>query len=242
MKIGLNLLYLIPGIVGGTETYAAGLLSGLAKINRNDEFVVFVNREAENWTLPDAPNFTRVVCPVHAVSRARRYYYEQVCLPGLLKAYGVDLVHSLGSVAPLFPSCPSVLTVQDICFSTPGVRIPLVRQLPLKFFTPQAALRANSIIASSNFARNQMAVEFGIPPAKITVTHFAGSAISVDDASLAVVMQRYGIKQPYIIAFSSFSSYKNIPRLLQAFVRAQRDYQLPHQFVLLGHSVAGEKT
>ena len=30
MIVGLNLLYLLPGVVGGTETYAAGLLHGLA--------------------------------------------------------------------------------------------------------------------------------------------------------------------------------------------------------------------
>lgn len=127
MRIGLNLLHAQPEIGGGLETYAAGLLVGLAKINSGDEFIVFLNREAENWPLPPAPNFTRVVCPVRAVSRARRYYYEQVCLPGLLKAHGVDLVHSLGSVAPCFLPCPSVLTVPDISFRACGDQIPLVR-------------------------------------------------------------------------------------------------------------------
>jgi len=34
MRIGLNLLYLLPGVVGGTETYAAGLLHGLAQIDK----------------------------------------------------------------------------------------------------------------------------------------------------------------------------------------------------------------
>lgn len=232
---------MIPGIVGGTETYAAGLLAGLAKINSGDEFIIFVNREAENWPLPEASNFTRVVCPVRAVSRARRYFYEQVRLPGLLKAHGVDLVHSLGSVAPLFPPCPSVLTVPDMVFRTCADQISLARRLPLSFFTHQAALRANSIITISNFARSQIAVEFGIPLAQITVTHLAASASSDDDTSLTAVRQRYGIKQPYIIAFSSFSPHKNIPRLLQTFVRVRRDYQLPHQLVLLGHRVAGER-
>jgi glycosyltransferase involved in cell wall biosynthesis len=241
MRIGLNLLYLLPGVVGGTETYAAGLLAGLAKINSDDEFIVFVNREAENWPLPGTSNFTRIVCPVRAVSRARRYCYEQLCLPRLIRAHGVDLVHSLGFVAPLFLPCPSVLTVCDIVFRTCADQIPLVRRLPLRFFTRQSVLRAKSIITISNFACSQIALEFGIPLAKITVTHLADSAISADDTTLAAAMQRYGIKRPYIIAFSSFSPHKNIPRLLQAFTRAQRDYKLPHQLVLLGHGAAGER-
>ncbi len=31
MKIGINLLYLLPGVVGGTETYAAGLVAGVGR-------------------------------------------------------------------------------------------------------------------------------------------------------------------------------------------------------------------
>ena len=59
MRIGINLLYLLPDVVGGTETYAAGLLQGLAATASDDEFVVFVNREAADWPLPAEPRFTR---------------------------------------------------------------------------------------------------------------------------------------------------------------------------------------
>ena len=106
MKIGINLLYLLPGVVGGTETYAAGLLQGLAEIDQRNEYVVFVNRESENWPLPQAANFTRVVCPVRAAGRASRYFFEQVRLPRLLAQYHIDVVHSLGYVGPLVAPCP----------------------------------------------------------------------------------------------------------------------------------------
>ena len=45
MRFGINLLYLLPGVVGGTETYAAGLLNGLAAIDRGDQFVGTRNRQ-----------------------------------------------------------------------------------------------------------------------------------------------------------------------------------------------------
>ena len=63
MRIALNLLSLIPGEVGGTETYAAGLLEGLATLDTKDEFIIFVNQESAEWPLPEAHNFQRVVCP-----------------------------------------------------------------------------------------------------------------------------------------------------------------------------------
>jgi hypothetical protein len=68
MIIGLNLLYLLQGIVCGTETYAAGLIGGLADIDKQNEYYVFVNRESAEWPLPDRPNFTRVVCPVSSTN------------------------------------------------------------------------------------------------------------------------------------------------------------------------------
>lgn len=240
MRIGLNLLYMLPEIVCGTETYAAGLLAGLAKIDRDDEFIVFVNREAEKWPLPKAINFTRIVCPVNAVNRAKRYFFEQVYLSKLIKAHGVDLVHSLGYVAPLSCSCPSVVTVPDLNFRAFGNQMPFVRKRVLEILVKKSAHKASHVITISNFMCEQIHVGLGIPRSRIAVTHLSSSDISVNAMNPALVMRKYGIKHPYIIAFSSFFPHKNIPRLLQAFTRARRVCVLPHQLVLLGHRAMGD--
>lgn len=240
MRIGLNLLYLLPGVVGGTETYAAGLLHGLAHIDKQNKYFVFVNREAAEWPLPEAANFTHVVCPVPAVSRVRRYFYEQVRLPGLLHAHGIELVHSLGYVAPLFPPCPSVVTVPDLNYRAFGHRMPLSKQLALAFFVKQSARRADHVITISDFARRQIISILGIKSDKITVTLLAPAAANA--ITRPEILRKYGIKPPYIVAFSSSSPHKNIPRFLQAFARAHADYHLPHQLVLLGHRPANETT
>ena len=235
MRYGLNLLYLLPGIVGGTEIYAAGLLAGLANIDQQDEFYVFVNNEAERWPLPEAFNFIRVVCPVQAVSRVKRYFFEQFNLPGLLKKHKIDLVHSLGYVAPLFPPCLSVVTVPDLNYRVFGAQMPLARRMALQLFVQQSVRRADHVITISNFARGQIFRDLGFPENKITVTHLAASFLSADDISLSMVMQKHGIKLPYIMAFSSSSQHKNIPCLVRAFGQARHDDNLPHQLVLLGH-------
>ena len=101
MRIGINLLYLLPGIVGGTETYASSLLHGLALIDKQNDYFVFVNRESAEWPLPDVPNFRRVVCAVQAINRTKRYLFEQLILPFLAHSYKLQLMHSLGYVAPV---------------------------------------------------------------------------------------------------------------------------------------------
>lgn len=77
MLIALNLLYLIPGVVGGTETYARSLIHALARQDEDNEYTVFVSKEAADLDITPAPNFRRIVCPVMAMKRAVRYSWEQ---------------------------------------------------------------------------------------------------------------------------------------------------------------------
>lgn len=236
--IGLNLLYLLPGEVGGTETYARELLSAFARIESSEaQFVVFVNREAADWPLPEAPNFTRVVCPVSAVSRGQRYRFEQLQLPRLARKFGVAVLHSLGYVAPLRLQCPSVVTIHDLNYRAFGAEMSWPRRLGLEFFVRYSARRAARIIAVSDFSRQEIVQAFGVDHRQVRVIHEAAreefgmpSREPMPDR-----LRQLGVRKPYIIAFSSRSPNKNIPRLLRAFSELGRQYELPHQLVLVGH-------
>jgi len=96
MRIGINLLYLIPGQVGGTEIYARGLLHGLSCVDSENEFIVFLNQNAANWQLTQKGNFHRVICPIKWNSRLKRYFYEQFRFPLLIIKGKIEIVHSLG--------------------------------------------------------------------------------------------------------------------------------------------------
>ena len=68
MKIGINALYLIPGRVGGSEIYLRRLLSALSRIDRENEYIVFTNRE-NRGTFELGENFREHHCPVRALIR-----------------------------------------------------------------------------------------------------------------------------------------------------------------------------
>lgn len=235
MRIGINLLYLLPGVVGGMETYAAGLLGGLAAIAPEHKFIVFVNQEAADWPLPTSSNFTCVVCPVTAANRAARYYFEQVKLPQLLRDWQVDLCHSLGYVGPVACPCPAVLTIPDPNYIDIAHTIPLHRRLPLRFLSTQAGKKADVIITISEFSKQRLHQALKFPVEKITVTHLAPRP----EMTLAPTVlwpdlrTLYQIQEPYIVAFGGGAVHKNIPALLQAFARL--DNNLPHCLVLIGH-------
>lgn len=235
MRIAINLLYLLPGVVGGTETYAAGLLNGLSQIESPDEFVVFVNRESASWPIPQSNKFSQVICSVGASNRARRYFYEQVHLPRLLKEYAIDVVHSLGYVGPLRTPCPGVVTVPDLNYLAIGHTMPAYKRLILKMFSTQAAKNSAAVITISEFSKAAICEKSGMEPGKVFVT-LLGPRWNRDaepEPEARELLEKYGVKEPYWAAFGGGSVHKNICRLLQAY--SQLRGRFSRQLLLIGH-------
>lgn len=228
-------MYLIPGVVGGTEIYAAGLLHGLANIDQRDEFIVFVNMESENWPIPAVSNFVRVVCPVWATSRSQRYLYEQLRLPLLLAKHKINIVHSLGYVAPLYPSCRSALTIPDVNYVTLKHTLPYFKRIILSFISRHAAKKCDHIITISNFSKSEIIKHLKIEPNKITVIHLGPKIKNFNENynNFPELQKKYGIKKPYIAAFGGGTLHKNILRLIQAY-DVVKD-KINHNLLLIGH-------
>jgi hypothetical protein len=45
LRIAINALYLLPGGVGGTEIYLRQLLTALERVDQENEYLIFTNRE-----------------------------------------------------------------------------------------------------------------------------------------------------------------------------------------------------
>jgi len=240
MRVALNLLYLIPSVVGGTETYARSLLAALAAVDRDTEYRVFVNAEAAELDVTPAPNFRRVLCPVPGRRRPVRYAWEQTVLPAQLLWHGVDLLHSLGYVGPIYPPCPHVVTVHDLNYLRHADSMPATKRRLLRFFVEHTAARADHLLTVSQFSRAEIIAELpGVDPTAVTVTPNAARTLGGapgGSESPATVARRYGLPGPYVAAFSSQSSHKNIPRLIEAFARVAPT--VPHGLVLIGHQPA----
>lgn len=235
MRIGVNLLYLIPELVGGTEVYASGLLSGLAGLNTAHEYLVFVNEESAAWPLPPGREFVRVVCPVRARNRPKRYFYEQTRLPRQLARYRLDLVHSLGYVGPLRSPCPSLVTVPDVNFLAVGHTMPGYKRMALGFFCRQSLKRAAAVITISEFSRQAIASLGVIGRENIFVTPLGprqGQPVP-DRSDIEAIQALYGLSGPYWAAFGGGAVHKNIPGLLQAFSGLGRT--LSRKLLLIGH-------
>ena len=129
-RLGVNLLYLVPRQVGGTEIYARRLVAALARELPDTEIVVFCGAEAAA-VLPDPewPSNVRVVrAPVRAASKPLRLATELAWLPAAADHHGVELLHSLGTTAPLHGRAVRVTTVHDLIYEHfPGAFPPRAR-------------------------------------------------------------------------------------------------------------------
>lgn len=238
MRIGLNLLYIIPGQNGGTQTYAESLIKALAALDTGDDFTVFVSAEGRALALPDQPGFHTVVCPVRAARREARYAYEQLAFPRLLGRYGLDVLHSLGYVCPLRVGCRSVVTIHDLNYLTPWHGMSGVKRLFLGAFVRQSARYADAVLTVSDFSKGEIRRRLQVPEAKIVVTPEGPREPSLLPAGSGDdLAARYGIAGPYLAAFGSLSGNKNIPRLIRAFAGIQG--QVPHTLLLIGHMTPG---
>ena len=227
MKIGLNLLYIIPGQNGGTQTYAESLIKALAALGSDDEFTVFVSEEGAALSLPEQGNFHNVVCPVSSVRREVRYLWEQSIFPAFLRRSGVEILHSLGYVGPLFPHCPQVVTIHDVNFLAIPSTMSTVRQAVLNKMVPMVAHRCARVLTVSQFSKGQIHQYLRVPESQIIVTHEGPrTRTALSPRAWECITVQYGIEKPYIIAFDSLIGHKNIGRLLEAFSAIKN--QVPH--------------
>jgi glycosyltransferase involved in cell wall biosynthesis len=223
MKIGINLLYLIPNECGGTETYGVCLVNALVELDSTNEYVVYLNKESEFLPLIDADNLTTIICNVRATHRPLRYLYEQLVLPFLLIKHRIDLVHSLGYVAPLFVSCINVVTVPDMNYVDLRQDFSWFKRLMLSIFSSLSVRLTNHVITISNFSKSVICRRLGVATTKITVIHLGPGWLGkppspIDWESLRI---QYDMPGRYIIAFGGGSLHKNIPRLIEAYLECK---------------------
>jgi glycosyltransferase involved in cell wall biosynthesis len=243
MRIGLNLLYLIPGEVGGTETYARGLIEALAQEDVRNEYTVFINCESRHLDFIHHPHFKIVECRLKATNRVARFLWEQFILPGQVRRAGLDLLHSLGYVAPLYLPCKSVVTIHDLNYKYVPQSMTVVTRSVQRLFVEASAHRTDHIIAVSEFVRGQLINYLKFPPEKITTIHEAVERNVFTHAKPGrLLLSSYGLSRPYIFAFSSLTPHKNIASLIKAFQRINEIIPGAYQLVITGHQPRGNQS
>ncbi len=244
MKIGINVLYLLPGRVGGSETYIRNLIKWLPVVDRENEYLVFINEESRGVFDPPAPGVTLVPCPIRATNRPRRILWEQFSLPSQVHRCGIDILLSAGMTAPFRCPATSVLMLFDLQHINQPGNFPWYYLPFLRSIIYGSAKSADGVLTLSRQVKNDIIRSYNLSPERIEITHLAvdhDAFMLHGSPDTNTVKARYGLPERFILYAASSLPHKNHERLFQAF-RQVRDRMPRLKLVLTGARDKGEAT
>ena len=216
MRIGISLLTLLPGEVGGAETYARGLTQALAEVGTLD-YVAFTPPAAPGAGegLPEVavPAYRHVRKP-----RERALAMAQAALrPGPLRRImgDVDAIHYALTVAVPKLDAPRVVTVFDLQHLDLPHLFSRAERAYRRLAYEGSARSADAVVVTSQFVRRGVIAQFGVPPER------------VHSIPLGLDHERFrpgeGEREPFLLYPARPWAHKNHERLFQAFALLRRE-------------------
>lgn len=212
MRIGIDARLIAETGVG---RYTRNLIRELQRIDRTNEYVVFLRKGSfDAFTLPNK-RWRKVLAdvPWHTVT-------EQVLMPKIFQREKLDLLHVPYFNVPVFYRGPFVMTVHDLTIlhfdtgkaSTHAWALYKLRRLGYSVIVRWGIMHAQHLIAVSQATKREIVDHFPVTADKITVTHEG-----VDEN--LVGPQKPIISGPYFLYVGNAYPHKNLETLLAAFER-----------------------
>lgn len=217
----------------GIGRYIRNLLANLSVIDANNEYFILLKKNdlnKFNW----GKNFENIEADFGWYSAV-----EQIKLPQILKKLNLDLVHFPHFNVPVFFKGKFVVTIHDLIHQHFAMKRattldPLtykIKQFGYRKVFDHAVKSSKKIIVPSEFVKLQLKDEWGIDTNKVVVTHEG-----VDEKIIAIkrkqkknlqlkILEKIGVKAPYIFYVGNAHPHKNIESLIRAFRKVRQKHQ-----------------
>jgi glycosyltransferase involved in cell wall biosynthesis len=238
-RVGISLLTLVPGIVGGSETYARELIRALARVGslRYHVFVPTIAVDAAGG-LP-ASTVTAYRARRDTIGRATSMMHARLA-PGRLRRELA--LHDLGAIhfpltvmLPPLDRPPAVTTILDLQHELLPQLFSPVERLYRRLVYRSSALRSRVVIAISQHVKETVVERLGLPPEQVRVVY------------LGLDRERFrpsaATREPFLLYPANNWPHKNHALLLEAFVRIRQEH--PEMRLVLtgsGHEAAAYPT
>ena len=217
-KVGINLLWMVPGVVGGSETYLARLLSGLAERPTRFDYTLFVLPQFHEAHPELAHTFKTADAPVRGRMKSFRVAGESTWLLAQCKIRNIDLVHHAGGIVPLVRTNRPVLTIHDLQYLDYPEYFKKAKLTYLKKMLPRSAESARLVMTPSEFTRRQVIERLNIDPSIVAVVPHGISPREGKDPAREV-RSRYELAHDFFLYPAITYPHKNHLVLIKAFAR-----------------------
>ena len=209
----------VVAMTGATgAVYGVRLLAALAELDQTNEYLVFTNLETQSDLVPKQANFHWKPQAVHARFRPARILWEQIALPFEVARYHLDVLFNPGFTAPLFSPCRQVTVFHDLQHKRHPEYFRWFDRPFWRLLLWMAAHRSHRLIAVSEATRSDLLRHYNIPKERIAVVHHG-----VEPAFAQLDRSH---TESYLLCVSTLHPHKNLPRLIRAYGRKKRDFQL----------------
>lgn len=213
-RIGVNLLWCVPG-VGGSQEYLVRQLFGLTENSHNHVVDIFAPKGFSGRHLELTKHFNVVEAPTLCTRRIVRIFLEHTWLA--FKTRRHDLVHHGGGTIPRWGNAKTIVTLHDVQWTKYPNYVSPIKLRYLSRVVPSSLRRATHIVVPTNFVASTLVENFDIPLDKITVVrHGVEADVQTNQTNEKVLRERWNLGDGPVIAFPAITHvHKNHLFVLQ---------------------------
>lgn len=232
VAVAVNLLWCVPGDVGGSEQYLVRQLLGLAK--QPAEFAPtlyclpeFVDAHPELVSL-----YPVRTAEITGSERPRRILAEHTWLRR--RSGDAEVFHHGGGTAPAFGRRPIVLTIHDLQYLTHPEYLTTTKRRYLEWSIPRSVARAAVVAVPTEYVKGTVIDAYRVDPDRVVVVpHGVEASLGSDAPSEFELRRDYGLGSGPILVFPAITHpHKGHRFLLEVMARHWTDPDL--RLVLLG--------
>jgi glycosyltransferase involved in cell wall biosynthesis len=232
MRIGVNLLYLRPSKVGGSEIYVRKLIHHLKTLD-GVKIILFCSEEVAGTF--SGNNYSIRIVSNKNFSQFNRVINENLTMSGYLG--DLDLLFSPANFAIpfLLSNITQVVTVHDMQHLFLKEYFSLFKRAERSFLFKASFIKCKQIIAISEFTKLHIIKNFSITPERITTIHHGiEKKINVENLAVKRIHCDYSLTQDYFIFPATLFPHKNHFFLIDAFARFKKETKSEIQLILTG--------
>ncbi|HKN39952.1 MAG TPA: glycosyltransferase family 1 protein [Acidimicrobiia bacterium] len=215
MRIGVNLLFVEPGAVGGSEALLTNLVRAVGASGH--DLVVAAMRGFRS-AHPDIESFAEVVeVPWRANHPPVRIVAENSWLAAMARRRHLDVVHHGVGTAPFVKALPTVVTLHDIQYRHYPEYFHPAKLAWLRANVPFVVRHSEVVTVPSHFVREDVLAAFDPDPDRIVVVPFGSEGLLAPSAGAAAVRKRHRLERPFFFFPGRSYPHKNHRFLVEAF-------------------------
>ncbi|MGK2929781.1 MAG: glycosyltransferase family 4 protein [Acidimicrobiales bacterium] len=193
MRVGVNLCWLVPGVVGGSEEATTRALHALADSQPPDVEIVLFGSSSLREAHPDlVTRFETHTMPLPGGVKPWRVLAEHTWLPLSVRRHHIDVLHDAGGTSPGRVGVPRVLTVHDIQPLELPRNFGRIKVLYLRWAVPRAVASATRVMVPSAFVRDRLVDRLGTDAGRVDIVPWSVPPME-EGTPIASVRARYGI-------------------------------------------------